>query len=296
MSSILYSLKNTTNEMTDTNKRLSSGLKVSSALDDPIAYFAAQDHTNEATNLSSLTDSMGEGIQLLNAADDGIAAITSLISDAKALAKSALSADTTNEATRYMDQFNALLDQIDDQASDSGYQGVNLLGGTDESLDVNFDSIGDSKVTLTGFNGSSSGLGLSTQVLSTGDTSGTITESDTSWLTMSVATAATATADATYSYSINKDAINDAIDSLDAAKTTLRSDSKTLSTQLSTITNRQTFTNSMIENLNTGASNLVNADTNTESANLLALQTQQSLATSSLSIASSSMQNVLKLF
>ncbi len=48
--------------------------------------------------------------------------------------------------------------------------------------------------------------------------------------------------------------------------------------------------------LNDGASNLVNADTNEESANLLALQTQQELALNSLSIASDSSSAVLQLF
>jgi len=52
----------------------------------------------------------------------------------------------------------------------------------------------------------------------------------------------------------------------------------------------------MINILNTGASNLVSADTNEESVNLTTLQTQQSLSIQSLSIANSSAQAVLNLF
>ena len=59
---------------------------------------------------------------------------------------------------------------------------------------------------------------------------------------------------------------------------------------------RQDFTKSMIDTLQTGSDNLVLADTNAEGANLLALQTRQSLATTSLSLAAQSAQNVLKLF
>jgi len=272
MSSILYALKNTTNQMDSTNSKLSTGLKVQSALDDPIAYFAAEDHTTQANSLSLLNDNMGEGIQLLNAADEGIESIKDLLDDAKALANSALSADDTTEAADYMAQFNDLLDQIDDLADDSGYAGVNLLGGTSETLEVSFDAAGDSKITLTGFDASTGTAGLNI-AQQTGWVSGTGTAA-----------------------AIDKTAINAAITSLNSAKTELRSESKGLSTQLSTITARQDFTENMIQVLESGASDLVNADLNEESANLLALQTQQSLGTNSLSIASQSMQSVLNLF
>jgi len=267
MSSILYSLKNSTSAMTDTNNRLSSGLKVSSALDNPIAYFSSEDHNSEASSLSSLTDSMGEAIQTIKSANDGISSIKSLLDDAKSIAKSALSTTDTTEKAGYYSQFTALLTQITEQAQDSGYSGVNLLDGTDQTLKVVFDSTADSSVTLTGIDATATGLSL--------------TAGGTSW-------SSGTTADTT--------AINNAIASIDTAKTTLRTDSKNLSTNLSTITARQSFTNNMINELKTGSSNLVNADTNEESANLLALQTQHSLGISSMSIASQAAQGVLKLF
>jgi len=266
MSSILYALKNTTNQMDSTNSKLSTGLKVQSALDDPIAYFAAEDHTNEANSLSLLNDNMNEAIQTINAADEGIETMKDLLDDAKALCNSALSSDDTSEVTSYMTQFTDILEQIDELADDAEYAGVNLLGGTTESLEVVFDEAGDSSITLTGIDASSEGLSLTTGG---------------AWV--SGTTISTAN-------------INDAIDALTTAKSTLRANSKTLSTQLSTITARQEFTEGKIEILETGASDLVNADLNEESANLLALQTQQSLGTNSLSIASSSMQSVLNLF
>jgi flagellin len=52
----------------------------------------------------------------------------------------------------------------------------------------------------------------------------------------------------------------------------------------------------MINTLEDGAANLVNADTNEEGANMLMLQTRQSLGTTSLSLASQSAQAVLNLF
>ena len=65
---------------------------------------------------------------------------------------------------------------------------------------------------------------------------------------------------------------------------------------MSIVQNRTDFTKAMVNTLQTGADNLVLADTNEEGANLLALQTRQSLSTTSLSLAAQSAQNVLRLF
>ena len=83
---------------------------------------------------------------------------------------------------------------------------------------------------------------------------------------------------------------------LTAALTTLQSQSASLSSSLSTIQIRSDFTTATINTLQTGADALVAADSNEEGANLLALQTQQSLSTTALSLSAQSDKNVLKLF
>ena len=260
----MYSLQATQKLLDQTEYRVTTGKKVNSALDDPISYFKAQDHQQSATDLQSLKDDMTEAIQTIKAADAGISSIEDLISDAKSLATSAFSSETTAEATGYQTQFNALLTQITELAQDSGYSGVNLLGGSSQTMDVKFNSSSSNKITLTGVDASSTGLSLATA---------------TAWDTTSA----------------GKTAITASIALLDAAKTTLRTDSKQLSNQLNTITTRQTFTDTMITALNSGSANLVNADTNEESVKLTTLQTQQDLAIQSLSIAKSASQSVLTL-
>jgi flagellin-like hook-associated protein FlgL len=83
---------------------------------------------------------------------------------------------------------------------------------------------------------------------------------------------------------------------LEGALATLRNESSKLSANLSVVTTRQTFTGNMAGTLQTGADNLTLADTNQEGANLLMLQTRQSLGITSLSLASQAAQAVLKLF
>jgi len=265
MSAALYALKTTSKTMEETNNRLATGLKVNSALDDPLSYFASEDHLSQANSLSLLNNDMNEAIETINSADNAIDSIKDLLDDAKALCNSALSSDDSTEIASYMSQVNDILSDIDELAADAGYAGVNLLDGDD--LAVVFNEDGDSNVTIEGFDGTADGLdaGLVAQ---------------TAWGTNNTGTTA----------------INNFITAIGNAKTDLRSQSSTLSSQLSVITTRQDFTEKQIEVLNNGSADLVNADLNEESANLLALQTQQSLGTNSLSIASQSMQSVLNLF
>jgi flagellin len=76
----------------------------------------------------------------------------------------------------------------------------------------------------------------------------------------------------------------------------LRTQASEFGTNLSIVENRQDFTRSIVNTLQEGAGKLTLADTNEEGANLLALQTRQQLASTSLSFASQADQTVLSLF
>ena len=85
----LLSLQNTQSLMDTTQERLSTGKKVNSAIDNPSSYYTAQNLTNRASDLEGLLDSMGQGIQTIKAANEGIEAITSFVQQAKAVANTA---------------------------------------------------------------------------------------------------------------------------------------------------------------------------------------------------------------
>ena len=257
----LYSLQKTTDLMELTQGRLSTGKKVNSALDDPIAYFAAEAHTQRASDLSALKDEMGEGIQTITAANNGIESITDLVASAKSLAQAALASSDQVEIDSYAAQVDDLLGQIDDMAGDAGYKGTNLLEAG-SSLTINFNEDASSYLTVAGFDASSTGLAIT----ATGGT----------W------------ADAA--------AIVATIGELDTATSTLRTEAKTLSSDLSTVTIRQDFTDKMVNTLSDGAANLTLADMNEEGANMLMLQTRQALGTTSLALASQAAQSVQRLF
>jgi len=362
----LLSLQNTASLLDATQTRLATGNKVNSALDNPTSYFTASSLNSRASDLGNLLDSVGNAIQTIQAANDGITSITKLVDSAKATANQAQQLATTVDSAEHIAtvtggtyvapgangpltingtsvtvnttdtlanvvsninsaaiagvtaaagtganagkivltaaagtsiavttniagfagtetdtyaaagatqvanpargaliaQYNGLLSQIDDLTADAGYNGNNLLAGTSTQLKVVFNETGTSSLTIGGKDASSAGLGLTTLGSTAFDTNASITTIQAS---------------------------------LKAATDTLRADASSFGSNLSIVQTRQDFTKSLINTLQTGAANLTLADSNEEAANLLALQTRQSLSTKALSLASQSDQNVLRL-
>jgi len=362
----LLSLQQTSADLTTTQQALATGKAVNSAADNPSAYFTSQNLTNSANSLSSLLDQIGQGLQTINAATNGLQGITSLLQQALSTVQQAQSnpfstagattgtvsltggapsaaagnlllsvgsstatiAITSGEAltaiesainsastttldgavtasdngsgdlvlsststaftvgagatatalgvtagavtgtsttrTSLQTNYNTLLTQINQLAGDSGYNGVNLIGGN--NLQINFNETATSSLTIDGVNYNASGLGLSSI---SGSTTGSFFDSS---------------------------QLSSLVTNINTAISNVQGQTETFGTNSSTISTRQSFTTNMINTLQTGASNLVAADQNQESANLLTEQTQQQLEISALSIANDANQSVLKLF
>jgi len=261
----LLNLQSTSQLLNRTQQRLSSGKQVNSALDNPTNFFAAQSATQRASDLADRKDGMSNAVQTVGAANAGITAITGLIQAAKGIAQSALSTSDTNVQSKLAAQYDTIRSQIDNMSSDSGFQGLNMLSSSN-TLTVVFNENSSSSLNVVGFLGNSTGLSLTA--------AGGATSSN--WQTTSAITADSAR--------------------MDTAITTLRTNTQTLAANLNIITTRQGFTDNMISTLQTGADNLTLADMNQEGANMLMLQTRQSLGTTSLSMSSQAAQSVLKLF
>jgi flagellin len=262
----LLQLQQTSNLITQTQTRLATGKKVNSALDNAINFFTAQGLDNRANDLSALLDTMSNAINTIQAANNGITGITKLVQAAQALTSQAK--QTTDSATRdsLATQFNSLLAQIGQLAGDSGFNGVNLLGGNDLTVTFNEDGTATTTITSVDYTNQTTPLSINQAA---------------NW------SAANGAGDTN---------IAAASANLTAALTTLRSESQTLGANLSTVQIRQDFTKATINTLQTGSSDLTLADSNEEGANLLALQTRQQLSTTALSLAAQADQNVLRLF
>ncbi|MGJ5230460.1 flagellin [Bradyrhizobium oligotrophicum] len=86
----LLSLQSTAQLLATTQNNLSTGKKVNSALDNPTNFFTAQGLDNRASDISNLLDGIGNGVQVLQAANTGITSLQKLVDSAKSIANQVL--------------------------------------------------------------------------------------------------------------------------------------------------------------------------------------------------------------
>jgi flagellin len=86
----LLSLQGTADLLSQTQTRLATGKKVNSALDNPTNFFTGAGLDARASDISNLLDSIGNGVQVLQAADTGITSLQKLVDTAKSIANQAL--------------------------------------------------------------------------------------------------------------------------------------------------------------------------------------------------------------
>jgi hypothetical protein len=373
----LVSLQQTVNLLDRTQSRLSSGKKVNSALDNPINYFAAQSHLARANDISAYKDIMSEGIQTIQAANNGITSIKALIETARGLGQAALNSSAnsvgftltaasvgdvitiggtaytavatgagtgefnvkdaddnaltadeivsnlaakinqteetgdagnlkavvngnritltsvatdkaitttsvvvgngsttvddkvTSERGNYAEQYESIMTQLDSLAGTGGYKGNNLL--TNDTLSVGFEG---GSISVKGFNAYASDMGVNTAGEANHDA---------------------VAGDENVKWAVASDIKFD-LNNLDKGIAKLKEESSKLSSALSVINIQSDFSTAKINLLTKGADNLTAADANEEGANMLMLQTRQSLSTTALSLSAQAAQSVLKLF
>jgi flagellin-like hook-associated protein FlgL len=220
--------------------------------------------TGTATNTSfavNVASSTSQNSLTVNASSAGLATALGLSSQSNSLQGTGTVGAPNSTRTSLESDFNNIISQIDTLAGDASYNGKNLLSGDD--LKVVFNETGTSSLTISGVSFNSTGLGLS------------------------------AVGSGTFQNNANIDGV---ISQLDGALTTLRTQASKFGSSLTTVQTRQDFTKNLITTLQTGADSLVLADTNLEGANLLALQTRQSLSSTALSLSAQADRAVLRLF
>lgn len=275
MRSNLITLQSTARLLGQTEERLASGKRVNTAVDNPANFFAAQGHTTRANQLSGLKDGISEAIQTVKAADAGIKGVLSMVESLRGIVTQARSAanDAVNSGTLLAGlttQYNGVVQQLNELVADSSYKGTNFLS-SGAVLTANFNENATTNLTMSGFDGSSSGL-----TISGGSASGAGTLTSASLDTVTVQNATEK--------------------SLNTAISKLQTEASKLSANLTTLTTRQTFISEMVNTLVVGATKLTEADTNEEGANMLSLQTKQQLGTTALSISAQAEQGILRLF
>lgn len=284
----LLSLQNTFSLIGRTQERLATGLKVNSAIDDALAFFKARNLNSCAQDLSTIKDTIANGISTIKAAVLGLETIEDVLKQMKALTQSAIASPESATRAKLASQFNELRSQVDNIAEDAHFNGYNLLKNTTDafapgahSLTVKFnervDATSVNQLVVSGLTAADYNSILASSAIATG-VAGT-----TPGLWGQTGSAAIV-------------AINAAVRAIDSALVTVRQAAQNFGTNSAQLQIRIDFTTRIINTLKGGAADLVNADMNEESANLLSLQTRQQLGTISLSIAQKSEEAILRLF
>ena len=297
MRNAVYAMGDIQSQITQSNQRLATGKKVNSALDNARSYFAAEGFRKDARDLNNLLESQQNALQVVTRANKSIEGMSKLVESTLALARQArglASTDTTRDTLGT--QVRTILNQVDQLARDSGFNGKTLAqasSGAADTLDVFFNSstttTAQTKVTLKSVDvGINSATGLNiTNVAGNGF----------GWTAPAAgAQVVDGTSGATFAAGWTDAELDSFISTTATALNTLQAAASGLSVNASLIQLRQDFTRTASRINNEQADFLTLADINEEGANLSALQTKQQLAVQALSLASRSDQSILRLF
>lgn len=273
----LLALQHINSDLGTTQNHLATGLAVSSALDDAVKFFQSQSLNERAGDLALRKDSIDQGISSLTAATNATQSAVTVLQQLQGVLNSAKT-ETASQRASSAKQFSTLATQLDTLLNDASYQGLNLVNSTASSLTLQFSNSTASKLTIAGQNL------LYSKIVTAGKVS-------------KVSNAAKNLVTVGFSAVSNKTSLFDtAFQSLQTAIGKVQAAAASIGGNVTFLQTRLDFTSQYIVTLQGGASKLTVADVNQESTNLVTLQTRQSLAIQSLSIATQSEQAVLRLF
>ncbi len=145
----LLSLQRTAGMIATTQNRLSTGLAVSSAMDDAVKYFQAKSLNSRAKDLGERKDAIDQGVSTLDATLKATDAMENLVSRMKGLVEASRS-QTTAQRTETAKQLTELHNQVAHLVEDATYKGLNLLNNGSAKLTVRFSDKSDSKIEVDG--------------------------------------------------------------------------------------------------------------------------------------------------
>lgn len=261
----LQNLTRTNDRLGDVQGRISTGLKVQGAKDNAAIWAIAQGQRADIGALSAVKQSLDRATSLADVALSAGESVSDLLNQLKEKVVAAKDGSLKTQSRQLLDNdFQALMKAIASQVANATFDGGNLLNGS-LTNGIKFLANADASSFVT----------LSSKNLSLGGAIVELSLSD-SLLTLSGAT--------------------QALTRLDASITQLNAALGSIGAQAKQIEAHNSFVTKLVDTLESGIGNLVDADLAKESARLQALQVQQQLGAQSLSIANQAPQIILSLF
>jgi flagellin len=261
----LQNLTRTNERLGDVQSRISTGLKVQGAKDNAAIWAIAQQQRADVGALSAVKQSLDRATSIADVALSAGESVSDLLNQLKEKVVAAKDSSLKTQSRELLNaDFQALLKAIASAVDNATFDGGNILNGT-LTTGIRFLANADATSFVT----------LSAKDLSLGGSIIELALSD-SLLTLTGAT--------------------QALTRLDDSITQLNASLGEIGAQAKQIEAHQSFVTKLVDTLESGIGNLVDADLAKESARLQALQVQQQLGAQSLSIANQAPQIILSLF
>ena len=261
----LQNLTRTNDRLGDVQSRISTGLKVQGAKDNAAIWAIAQQQRADVGALSAVKQSLDRATSIADVALSAGESVSDLLNQLKEKVVAAKDSSLKTQSRELLNaDFQALLKAIASAVDNATFDGGNILNGS-LTTGIRFLANADATSFVT----------LSAKDLSLGGAIIELSTSD-SLLTLTGAT--------------------QALTRLDDSITQLNASLGEIGAQAKQIEAHQNFVTKLVDTLESGIGNLVDADLAKESARLQALQVQQQLGAQSLSIANQAPQVILSLF
>ena len=302
----LQSLTQTQKSLTETQNRISTGMRVAEASDNAAYWSIATTMRSDKASLSTVQDALGLGATLVDVSYTAVNSAIDVVNQIKS--KLVAAREPGIDKSKVQTEITQLQKQLTSIAGSASFSGQNWLSVDSSAAGFNATKSVVSSFTRTGsavavqtididtsgmdlFNADPAATNAGAGILDGNRTAaGIIDNTATTWSVsnLDISALTDSAADVTK--------LNSYISGADAAIKEMTDAAGSLGAVKSRIGIQQTFVKGLMDAIDRGVSALVDADMNQESTKLQALQVQQQLGVQALSIANSSSQSILKLF
>ncbi|QHM90197.1 flagellin N-terminal helical domain-containing protein [Acetobacter pasteurianus] len=296
----LETLNSTQSQLSATENAVSTGKKVATAADNPAAFGIASQINGDTQGQAAVNDGLSYASSVVSSTTSAANNILSVLNQVQEAVTGLKDNDSSSTSlSQVNEELTGYMKEIDTIARDATTKGVNLLSvGTGDGLGITSNQIS----YVTGLQGDTQTItGFSASIASDTGSTGTI-----SVLTdaLGLTTGSTAGADPTSNVFLTgtgssiamSDTAANLIDKVQNAITAMTNVTSKLGANTNMLAAMSTYGEAVSDDLTSASGALTDADMSSESAKLTSLQTKQSLAIKSLSIANGESQNVLSLF
>ncbi|WP_226622346.1 flagellin N-terminal helical domain-containing protein [Brucella anthropi] len=264
----LQTLKTVQGNLTETQSRVSTGLKVQSAKDNAAYYSIAQTMRGDSAAFNSLSENLsiaGASVSVARQGTEELGKITKQILEKVSLAQ----ANESVDRTLIQKDIASLVEQFHSTVAHTSYNGQSLLDGPGTVTVV---------TGITREGGDFKTTNFTFEKFDHTDVSSLLDTLDVS----------TPTHDAF--------SLRDLLTTVESNLAAITEAEANFGMVEKRIDNHKSFNSKLVDKFDAGVGSLVDADMNKEAARLSALQVQEQLATQALSIANQAPQSILSLF